>query len=256
MRLSPRCFALTGLGYVPPWEVNAGFVVGERTTLVVDTGPTALAARTILGYAETAKPTNRMIALNTERHFDHLGGNAVFRDRGIPVYGHPAIQREEHDGEAEIDAFNAAIPDRARRAAKEGRIFFAGTRVENPDREMASETSLDLGGVLAQVFPTPGHTPTNLSVFVPSEGVLFCGDCVVSGYSPNLSEGGPGEWVAWCGSLDKIEALRPRILVPGHGPVLQAGEVGPGIQRIREVLGEALADNHPTGDPCPERPLK
>ena len=44
MRLSPRCFAVTGLAYIPPWSVNAGFVAGEHTTLVVDTGANALAA--------------------------------------------------------------------------------------------------------------------------------------------------------------------------------------------------------------------
>ncbi|HTS47380.1 MAG TPA: hypothetical protein VMH05_05520 [Bryobacteraceae bacterium] len=37
MRLSQHCYALTGLGYVPPWSVNAGIVAGRETTLIVDT---------------------------------------------------------------------------------------------------------------------------------------------------------------------------------------------------------------------------
>ena len=28
MKVSSRCYAVTGLGYIPPWEVNAGFAVG------------------------------------------------------------------------------------------------------------------------------------------------------------------------------------------------------------------------------------
>ncbi len=38
MKLSDRCYAVTGLGYSAPWSVNAGFVVGDDDTLVVDTG--------------------------------------------------------------------------------------------------------------------------------------------------------------------------------------------------------------------------
>jgi hypothetical protein len=48
MRLSDRCFAVTGLAYVPPWSVNSGFVAGEQITLVIDTGANALAAATIM----------------------------------------------------------------------------------------------------------------------------------------------------------------------------------------------------------------
>ena len=40
LRLSSRCYAVTGLGYSLPWCVNSGFIVGEESTLVVDTGAT------------------------------------------------------------------------------------------------------------------------------------------------------------------------------------------------------------------------
>ena len=49
MRVSNRCYAVTGLGYLAPWCVNAGFVAGSEVTLVVDTGANALAAATIYG---------------------------------------------------------------------------------------------------------------------------------------------------------------------------------------------------------------
>jgi hypothetical protein len=38
MQISDHCFAVTGLGYVSPWCVNSGFIVGNKMTLVVDTG--------------------------------------------------------------------------------------------------------------------------------------------------------------------------------------------------------------------------
>ncbi len=41
MRLSNRCYAVTGLAYQLPWVVNAGFIVGDEETLIVDTGANA-----------------------------------------------------------------------------------------------------------------------------------------------------------------------------------------------------------------------
>jgi glyoxylase-like metal-dependent hydrolase (beta-lactamase superfamily II) len=62
--------------------VKECFVVGQHTTLVVDTGANALAAATIHGYATVARPGNRLVVIDTEKHFDHLGGNGYFRERG------------------------------------------------------------------------------------------------------------------------------------------------------------------------------
>ena len=90
MRLSTRCYAVTGLGYSAPWFVNAGFITGDDCTLIVDTGANSHAARTIHGYAAAAKPGNKMRVINTEKHFDHIGGNSYFRDQGVDIGDTPA----------------------------------------------------------------------------------------------------------------------------------------------------------------------
>lgn len=95
MKISNRCYAVTGLGYSAPWCVNAGFIAGDATTLVVDTGGNRLAAATIHGYAEATRPGNELLVINTEKHFDHIGGNSFFRRRGIDIWGHAAIRRTE-----------------------------------------------------------------------------------------------------------------------------------------------------------------
>ena len=89
MRLSERCYAVTGLGYSPPWCVNAGIVAGDNLSLVVDSGANTLAAQTIFGYASAVRPDNQLRVINTEKHFDHIGGNAFFLDRGIEVWARP-----------------------------------------------------------------------------------------------------------------------------------------------------------------------
>jgi glyoxylase-like metal-dependent hydrolase (beta-lactamase superfamily II) len=244
MRISQHCYALTGLGYITPWSVNAGFIVGQETTLIVDTGACALSAATIHGYAAAARAGNRLAVINTEPHFDHIGGNSYFRDRGIDVNGHMKIQRTEEQFRAEVDGFNQAIDNPARRAAGDAGAFYSGTRLENPNCPIAGDTRMDLGDCVIEIILTPGHTPANLSVWVPTDGVLFCGDCLISGYLPNLDAGGVPEWQEWLRSLERIERLKPSAVIPGHGPVATGADVARMIARGRSVLERAIVNGY------------
>lgn len=241
MQVATHCFAVTGLSYVPPWCVNAGFIVGSHTTLVVDTGANALAAATIHGYASIARPENRLIVIDTEKHFDHIGGNGYFRERGIDVYGHAAIERTDREFRSEIDEFNSQIPDPARRALGEAAAFYAGTSLVNPNLPILEDMTLDLGDCTVEVLPTPGHTPTNVSVYAPHDGVLYCGDCLTSKYMPNLDCGTTSDWRQWLVSLDRIARLTPSVVVPGHGPVAIGSDVDRILETVRGELQRSIA---------------
>ena len=251
MRLSQHCYALTGLGYVPPWSVNAGIIAGRETTLIIDTGACALAAATIHGYASAVRPNNRLAVIDTERHFDHIGGNSYFRDRGIDVYGHAELHRTEEEFRAEMDEFNSRIADPTRRARREAAAFYAGTRLENPNRPIAENTSLDLGDCAVEFILTPGHTPTNLSVWVKQDAVLFCGDRLTNLYLPNLDAGTAIDWQKWLHALDLIEQLKPSVIMPGHGPISTGDDIARLIEFVRSVLEQAIADGFsPTSRPA------
>jgi glyoxylase-like metal-dependent hydrolase (beta-lactamase superfamily II) len=240
MRVSERCFALTGLGYLPPWTVNAGFIVGKERTLIIDTGANAAAASTIHGYASISGRKNELLVLNTERHFDHIGGNGYFRDLGIDVYGHASIQRTDAEFRAEIAEFNDQISNPARRSRHESKVFYHATRLANPNCPVSEDSRMDLGDCEIDILLTPGHTPSNISVWVPSDGVLFCGDCLVNGYVPNLDAGSKDDWLVWLNSLDRIADLDPHVVVPGHGPIAKGSQVGDLIVSVREVLTRAI----------------
>lgn len=241
MRLSRRCYAVTGLGYSPPWCVNAGFVAGDERTLVVDTGANTLAAQSIHGYASAARPGNQLRVINTEKHFDHIGGNGFFREHGIDVWGHAGVARTAAEFQAEVEEFNDAIPNAARRACGEARVFFHGTQLTNPNRHIHEDTTFDLGGCNVEILLTPGHTSTNLSVWVPVDGVLYTGDCLVREYLPNLDAGTPADWQLWLASLHRLEELRPGTVVPGHGPIARGDEIRMTVDSVRRVLRNSIA---------------
>lgn len=242
MRLSDRCFAVTGLGYLPPWTVNSGFITGDETTLIIDTGANAAAASTIHGYASIARTTNRLLVLNTERHFDHIGGNGYFRERAIDIYGHVSIERTETEFLAEMEEFNGEISNPVRRSRHESQVFYHQTRLANPTCPISEDSRMDLGNCEIDILLTPGHTPSNISVYVPSHDILYCGDCLVNGYLPNLDAGSANDWLIWLNSLDRIADLAPSIIVPGHGPVAKGEQVPELIASVREVLKQAIAN--------------
>ncbi len=240
MRLTQHCYAVTGLGYGPPWCVNAGIIAGDAIALVVDTGGNSLAAQTIHGYAAAVATEKPIRVVNTERHFDHIGGNSYFHRIGVEIWGHAGITRTPAEFALEVQEFNDAIPDAARRAACEAQAFFWDTELCNPTHAVTEDLTLDLGGLHAELLLTPGHTATNLSVWVSGEGVLYTGDCLIREYLPNLDAGGPEDWRLWLESLDRIEALQPEIMVAGHGPVARGAEVQASIESVRAVLRESI----------------
>ena len=209
VRLGRHCYALAGFAYLPPWSVNAGFVCGERLTLIIDTGPTAYAAATILGYAQAARPANTVVAVNTELHLDHLAGNSFLREQGIDVYGHPSIARTDADLMADVTTYRASVidPDRY----DEARLPFLGTHIANPNQAVDRDQALDLEGVTVELLLVPGHTTANLAVWIAEDRVLYSGDTVVSDYRPNLTTGTQGEEIAT--EIARIRASLLRALI-------------------------------------------
>jgi glyoxylase-like metal-dependent hydrolase (beta-lactamase superfamily II) len=248
MQISKTCYAVTGLAAPAPWVVNAGFIVGQEKTLIVDSGTNLPAAQTIHGYARCVRPQNEMLVLNLEPHFDHIGGNCFFDRQGIPIYAHSGIQRSAEEFQATKVEYNQSIMDPDRKARNETEAFFLETDLANPTHAAAAGDRFDLGGMEVEILATAGHTPWNLSAYNPGDGVLFCADCIVTPYLPNLEGGTIDDWRCWLSSLDAIKALAPESIVPGHGNVIRDSAVMEEIKRMEKIIKIAIEQGKaPTG---------
>lgn len=242
MKISEHCYLVAGLGVEPPWAVNSGFVVGDHTTLIIDTGSNYLSAQTIHGYAQCVAPANELIVVNTEPHFDHIGGNCYFQENGIRIYAHPLARRTDEEFCRNKQEFNDTIPNGTRRNNNEAEVFFYNTRLANPTNSITAGEQFDLGGAVVSVHETPGHTPANISLFVAEDRVLFCGDAIVTGYMPNLEAGNVLFWQTWLQSLTAIVDLSPEIIITGHGYSIRgAGNIRTEVDRIRNILETAIS---------------
>jgi glyoxylase-like metal-dependent hydrolase (beta-lactamase superfamily II) len=66
---------------------------------------------------------------------------------------------------------------------------------------------------------TPGHSSDHVAFFVPSEGALFTGDAVV-GRGTSFIDPPDGDLVQYLRSLRRMQELNPRVIYPGHGPIV------------------------------------
>ena len=62
----------------------------------------------------------------------------------------------------------------------------------------------------------PAHTAGDVVVHLPDEGVVFTGDILFHGGHPIVWAGPISNWIAAC---ERILALEPVVVVPGHGPL-------------------------------------
>jgi glyoxylase-like metal-dependent hydrolase (beta-lactamase superfamily II) len=208
-------------------------VPGEPTTLV-DTGYATHAEQTValvasvLGQRATG-PRGLDHVVNTHLHSDHCGGNAAL------AAAHPALRI--HVPQVLVDSVNRwdqEVLTFQRTGQRCDRfVAHAGLQPGHP---------LVLGAHAWQVHAAPGHDPTAIMLFEPSQRVLIAGDALwekrLAIIFPEL-EGAEG-FASTSQVLDAIEALRPAWVIPGHGAPFD--DVAGALQASRERLARFTAD--------------
>jgi glyoxylase-like metal-dependent hydrolase (beta-lactamase superfamily II) len=204
---------------------NVAIVVGDRATLVVDTGMGPRNGATITRVAQKLAKGPLMYLTTTHFHPEHSAGEPGFPPQTILIRN--TVQQEEmaKTGQQMIDLFSSR--------SAENKALLEGVKLRQPDILFEKEMTLDLGGgVTARLmWLGPGHTRGDLMVFVQPDAALISGDIV----EKRLVPGTPNEnstVKGWLELLDKVEPLKPRYVVPDHG------ELGDGslIQSERAFL--------------------
>jgi len=188
---------------------NIAIVVGNRATLVVDTGLGPANGATIARVVAKLAPGNQKLFLTTTHfHPEHAAGEAGF-PRGTILIRNSVQQREmELHGKEMVDMF-------ASRSAQQKELL-ANATLRTPDVTFETEAKVDLGGVMARLLWFGGaHTKGDELTFVEPDRTLVSGDVVQNKVVPNIyGDGGtPSSWLA---VLDKIAALNSLHVLPDH----------------------------------------
>ncbi len=211
---------------------NSSFVIGDRSVAVIDTQvdvPTAERFYRLL-RSVTDKPVEFVI--NTHYHWDHTNGNSLFATDGATVVSSERTRQY--------------MIDRAPRQKEflSGRGFELGEDPLLPHRTFEGDIRLDLGNMpLRLFFAGSAETDDATAVHVEKERVIMSGDTVMTGSFPIFGqpvwdEGLQGDGL-WQKTIASLTAMRPDVIVPGHGPLAYGPEIEK-LLRIQDYFTEEV----------------
>lgn len=222
-------------------ESNAGLIVGEGASLLIDTlWDRSLTAAMLQAMAPVLARAPLERVVNTHCDGDHWWGNAAV-PAGVEIVAGAraatAMRRDVSPRElAGLVAFlelAGRLPGRIGAPLREGAkrfgpFDFGSVRLRYPDRTFERRMGFDAGGreVWAEEIG-PVHSPADAVLHVPDAGVVFAGDLLFVGVTPIMWIGPAENWIAAC---ERLLAFDAAVYVPGHGDVGGQAEVS----RIRD----------------------
>lgn len=232
-----------------PLVPNIGIVLGNHTALVVDTGMGPKNGQAVLEAARRLAGTRELIVTLTHFHPEHGYGVAPFKGEAEILYNSEQARELADKGEAYLAMFKTMGPSIAE--ALEGtELVEADTLYDGTSHE------IDLGGrrVILRSWGK-AHTRGDQIVFLPDDSILFTGDLaeqktfpIFPWFPPHDTDIDAANWIA---ALDDCLALRPEIVVPGHGEIGGADIVA-GVRDYIAGLGERVRAARSAGQ-TPER---
>lgn len=239
---------------------NAGLVEKDGASILVDTLFDRVLTREMLAAMRARTPAAQKIGtvVNTHANGDHCWGNQEVP--GARIVSSRASAEEMVD----LPPSRVALMVKAARLAVASgplarvsasllravgltpladlleaapfveRIFrpfhFDGITLVPPDTTFDGTLRLEVAGRAVELMEVgPAHTRGDVMAYVPDAGVLFTGDILFVDGHPVVWAGPVSRWVA---ALDRVLALKPRVIVPGHGPMTDLH----GVERLRAYL--------------------
>src|SRR5580698_3751026 len=226
-RVSEHVWAIVGFP-------NIAIVVGNRATLVVDTGMGLRNGATAARVSAKLAPGNQKLFLTTTHfHPEHAAGEPGFSAGTILIRN--SLQQRE------MDQHGQEIMDRFSQNSAQNKELLAGVRLRSPDITFDQEATVDLGGVTVRLlWFGEAHTKGDELIFVEPDRTLISGDVVQNKTIPNISDSG-GTPSTWLAVLDRIAALNAAHVLPDHSAPGDGSLVAAERDLIVDIRTRALA---------------
>lgn len=228
-QVSDHCFAVLNETNLV-CDANSGLVnLGDG--VVIDTQSDLPHARQMIELFSTVWSGPPKHVVLTHEDIDHVAGNQLFSGAEIIAHRTLAERMKEAADPAESQKLTHGVHHVVTRVLLhtvhpgvlavaqqlDANFDFDGIEPVFPTTLIEDSHSLDLAGTEVQViYLGPAHQVGDVIVHVPSEGVVFAGDLLFNQSTPM---GWVGSYQQFSDALDRLIALDPKTIVPGHGPV-------------------------------------
>lgn len=201
---------------------NNILICGRETRALIDSGYVIHAPQT-LALVKAALHGRRLdVLVNTHLHSDHCGGNAALQNAYPALSTHipPGLSRHVSTWDAQA-------------------LTYTPTGQSCPqfrfDALLAPGSEITLGDGRWQVHAAPGHDPHSVILFEPASRALISADALWQrGFGvvfPELEGLDAFDQVGK--TIDLIESLAPKVVIPGHGSPFNGVEKSIAVARER-----------------------
>jgi len=211
-------------------DANSG-LINLGGGVVIDTQSDLPHARRMIELFGKVWPGMPKRVINTHEDGDHVWGNQLFE--GAEIIAHRKVaERMPHVADPKetqqlLKAANGFLSSLLFKVLHPGALAIAkqllqdynfdGIKLVLPTTVFDERHVLDLDGTEAHIiFVGPCHQAGDTIIHVPKEGVVFAGDVLFRLCTPM---GWTGSYAKWLKILDFIISIKPKVIVPGHGPV-------------------------------------
>jgi len=247
-RLSSNVYGVTGLFHLSNVGVNAGFVLTKNSIIHIDAGMTVADGNYRLTQSrKKAKNKENLFLILTHHHSDHTFGTRVFKEAGAKIIAHKNVR----------SFLSFRTPPLFRTVLKTYKPFIVKRMVKDysytkekaeqtlgdvklflPDENFKEDMNLQIDDDELLLLYTPGHVPSEISVYHAESKTLFAGDTVYEEMPLTTRFGGPKEWKLWIQNLEKLDELDIESIVPGHGRICGKKEIQRNIDYLENLLGQ------------------
>jgi cyclase len=184
---------------------NHCWVVCDNYVVVVDANFPEGAAEVIAAIKKTTDKPIKFV-LDTHHHGDHAYGNAVWAKEGAKIVSHKNCARLLQTNGPE--AWKAAAKDRKDVAESE---------LKQVDLTFDDKHVIDGGNLTVEfIYLGHAHTAGDSVAWLSKHGILCTGDACVNGAFNYMGHANSASWIK---VLEKMKALKPKIVCPGHGAI-------------------------------------
>lgn len=190
------------------WQMTSLVAFLGEEALVVDPGyfPEEIEAQVAL---LSGRPQARPTLLVTHGDFDHVTGRSALPSEA-PVIGHHKLRRRREEKIAE----QVAAIDQPLYVERPGPFVFP-----YPTVPVGEPLIRELGDERLHLFPAPGHASDSLFTLLERRGLFLAGDYLSELEFPFVYDSVPRYLATLNLAASLLVDFRPRVLVPGHGPV-------------------------------------